>query len=346
MRRFSRLPIHKQFLAVSGICLAATALLSFLLPGSAHQLILAAVAAFALLLIAVLYRNMVMPLNRLSHAIEQMDSRRQRHLRHPLDIGGCEEVRRLALTFSNMFSDIDQLNMQIFETSSKLYEEKIRTQATQIDFFRSQINPHFLYNVLELIRSLALEHDAPDISAITVAVGKMYRYNTKGNPVVPFREELEMTKAYIEIQKFRFQSKFDIIYNIPEEALEIPVIKIILQPIVENAIQHGIEPALDRCILYIGCSVKDRELVIEVRDDGVGMSAERLREMQELLNRRQYDTAAYVGITNTNARLKLQYGDMYGITIESKENDGTIVTMRLPKTARKERDNVSGFAGR
>ncbi len=296
--------------------------------------ILAAIVLFAVLLMTVLYRNMAVPLNQFNNIIEEIRSQRQRHLKYPLDIQGCAEVHSLALAFSNMFSDIDELNMQIFDASARLYEEKIRTQATQIDYFRSQINPHFLYNVLEMIRSLALTNHVPEIASIAVAVGKMYRYNIKGDPVVPFREELEMTKAYIEIQKSRFQNKFDILYNIPEEALDVPVIKLILQPLVENAIQHGIEPALERCILYIGCTLTEKEMLIEIRDDGVGMPRERLLEMQALLAEKHYDTANYVGITNTNARLKLQYGEECGITLDGEENDGTVVTIRIPVTGK------------
>ncbi len=289
-----------------------------------------AVALSALMMMFALYRNMVKPLNQISDIIEKIRSRRQRHLKHPLKVSGCKEVHDLAMAFTNMFSDIDALNEQIFDASAKLYEEKIRSQATQIDYFRSQINPHFLYNVLELIRSLALTHNAPEISSITVAVGKMYRYNTKGNPIVPFREELEMTKAYIEIQKYRFKDKFDIFFNIPDEALDFPVIKIILQPLVENAIQHGIEPSLEHCILYIGCTVTETEFSVEIRDDGMGMSAKKLEEIQTILASPHYNAENYIGIQNTNARLKLQYGEAYGVTIDSRENDGTVATLHMP----------------
>lgn len=289
-----------------------------------------AFAVFAFLLLTTLYTSMITPLNQFSSIINKMGTDRQRHLGKPLTIDGCEEVRNLADTFSKMFSTIDALNMQIFEASAKLYEEKIRGQATEISFFRSQINPHFLYNVLELIRSQALTHNVPEIASIAIAMGKMYRYNTKGAPVVAFLEELEMTKAYIEIQKLRFQDKFDIIYHIPDEVLSIPVIKIILQPLVENSIQHGIEPALTKCTLYIGCTLTKDTFCIEIRDDGVGMPPEKLMEMQEMLEKKNYDASNYVGITNTNARLKLQYGDPYGITIDSHENDGTVVTITMP----------------
>ncbi len=290
------------------------------------------IAVLTSLLLAVLYNSMINPLNQFSSIINRMKTSHQRHLSEPLDIDGCQEVRQLAFAFSSMFSTIDELNAQIFEASAKLYEEKIRGQATEISFFRSQINPHFLYNVLELIRSISLSYQVPEIASIAVAMGKMYRYNTKGAPIVPFSEELEMTKAYLEIQKYRFQDKFDIIYNIPEHILSVPVIKIILQPIVENSIQHGIEPSLNRCMLYIGCTIQDNDLCIEIRDDGVGMPPEKLHEMQTLLLDKNYDSTKYVGITNTNARLKLQYGNEYGVSIDSKENDGTIVTLRMPIT--------------
>ena len=100
--------------------------------------------------------------------------------------------------------------------------------------------------------------------------------------------------------------------------------------LVENAIQHGIEPSLEKCMLYIGAMLTNEEFIIEIRDDGVGMSPERLAHMQKLLQTRSYDATNYVGITNTNARLKLQYGDAYGITIDSQENDGTVVAIHMP----------------
>ncbi len=102
------------------------------------------------------------------------------------------------------------------------------------------------------------------------------------------------------------------------------------KPLVENAIQHGIEPSLEKCMLYIGAMLTNEEFIIEIRDDGVGMSPERLAHMQKLLQTRSYDATNYVGITNTNARLKLQYDDAYGITIDSQENDGTVVAIHMP----------------
>jgi len=293
-------------------------------------IILIAILIFSLLLVYVLYKNMVQPINKFSGIISKMTQDSQRHLTKPIAVNGCAEVQDLTTSFSTLFAAIDELNKKIFDTTTKLYEEKIRGQATEISYFRSQINPHFLYNVLEQIKSLALSNNVPEIASIAVAMGKMYKYNAKGDPIVPFKNELEMTKAYIDIQKYRFKDKFEIIYNIPDEVLDIPVIKIILQPIIENAIQHGIEPALHNCMLYIGCNVSDDLFTIEIRDDGIGISEDQLQIIKDILNTPHYEANAYVGIYNTHARLKLQYGPEYGITIDSKENDGTVVTIKMP----------------
>lgn len=300
-------------------------------------IILIAILIFSLLLVYVFFKSMVQPINKFSGIISKMTQDSQRHLPEPIVVDGCAEVQDLTESFSTLFAAIDELNKKIFDTTTKLYEEKIRGQATEISYFRSQINPHFLYNVLEQIKSLALYNNVPEIASIAVAMGKMYKYNAKGDPIVPFRNELEMTKAYIEIQKYRFKDKFEIIYNVPDEALDIPVIKIILQPIIENAIQHGIEPALHDCMLYIGCNVTKDLFTIEIRDDGVGISKDKLKELQDILDTPHYEANAYVGIYNTNARLKLQYGPEYGITIDSQENDGTVVTIKMP--VRNEKNN-------
>lgn len=166
--------------------------ISKMLHGMKEQmfLIILLIIVFFMTLLIILYRNLITPLNSFNHMIREMDKQKTRHLAKPLDIDGCAEVRDLSLAFFEMFSAIDTLNVQIFETSSKLYEEKIRGQATEISYFRSQIIPHFLYNVLSLIRSQALAHDVPEIAAIAIAMGKMYRYNTKGAPIVPFQEEI------------------------------------------------------------------------------------------------------------------------------------------------------------
>lgn len=288
------------------------------------------VILFIALLLWILYQNLIRPLQKFVSVIRKMEKEKKRHLKEPVEIGGCQQITDLSNSFTSLFSTIDDLNIKIFEASSKLYEEKIRGQETEISYFRSQINPHFLYNVLELVKTIAIQRDVPEIADIAIAMSKMYRYNTKGSNIVTFREELEMTKSYIDIQKYRFKDKFDVIFNIPEETLDIPVIKMILQPLVENSIGHGIEPSLHDCTLYIGASVTDKDFYIEVRDDGVGIEEDVLKEITNLLSLEKYDTSRYVGLANTNARIRLQYGIEYGISVESSNTDGTVVRVHLP----------------
>lgn len=288
------------------------------------------VILFTALLLWMFYHNLIRPLQKFVSVIRKMEKEKKRHLKEPIEVGGCQQITDLSNSFTSLFSTIDELNVKIFDASSKLYEEKIRGQETEISYFRSQINPHFLYNVLELVKTIAIQRDVPEIADIAIAMGKMYRYNTKGGNIVTFREELEMTKGFIDIQKYRFKDKFDVIFNIPDEALDIPVIKMILQPLVENSISHGIEPALNRCTLYIGANISETDFFIEVRDDGVGIDRDVMAEINTLLSLEKYDTSKYVGLANTNARIRLQYGNEYGIKVESSLADGTVVRVHLP----------------
>lgn len=304
---FKHLPIHKQFLFITGIFLFI-------------------IATFAVMIFHSMQKDLITNANTQAEISTQKSLNELEVLCLKLDVL-CSQIQS-----DSVYKEL--LLASSYQSISPQTVSDINSNISYIKCLNTDIADIAFAN--DLIRSLALSHQVPEIASIAVAMGKMYRYNTKGAPIVPFAEELEMTKAYIEIQKYRFQDKFDIIYNIPEDILSVPVIKIILQPIVENSIQHGIEPSLNKCMLYIGCTILGNDLIIEIRDDGVGMEPEKLQEMQTLLLNKNYDSTKYVGIANTNARLKLQYGNDYGISIHSEENDGTVVTIRMPITTQSE----------
>ena len=238
-----------------------------------------------------------------------------------------------------MLSDIDSLNRKIFETATDLYEMKVQKQEAELSWLRSQIDPHFLYNTLEVFRKKALEKNAPEIAQMAVDMGNIFRYSIKGEALVPLRDEISMIKAYMRIQKTRFDGKIDVFYFLPNDTLDVPVMKMLLQPVVENAVFHGLEPKDGKGSLYIGARIEGEDLILTVKDDGIGIEAGKLEELEKVLEEGR-KLGGHIGIINTQMRIRLQYGKQYGIRLESREGDGTTVTIAVP--AGRSMENVSG----
>ena len=161
-------------------------------------------------------------------------------------------------------------------------------------------------------------------------MGKILRYSIKGDQIVSLQQEIDITLAYLNIQQARFPNRIMILKNFQPDTLQIPVIKMLLQPLVENAIFHGLEPKEGNGVLVLNSTLEGDILKITIRDNGVGISGEKLSEIHRMLASPVYDTSKNIGLINTNARLHLQYGPQYGISLESHEGDGTCVTLILP----------------
>ena len=277
-----------------------------------------------------LYQGVVSPLNKFSSTIDFIREKRLRKLDQPLMLNGCAELKQIGRDFSDLLVSINTLTGEILQKSNALYEAEVLRKSAELDFLRSQINPHFLYNTLELIRAAALHGNIEQVSLITSAMGKIYRYTAKGAPLVPLSQEIAIVKSYVSIQQARFQNRITTLYNVSKEAAEVPVFKMLVQPLVENAFVHGLEPKPDAGVLYIGAKTEGSLLVISVRDDGVGIPPETLAELERQLASSRYDMSTHLGLANINARLKLQYGEEYGLSLSSSPGDGTCVTIRLP----------------
>lgn len=277
-----------------------------------------------------LYRGVVSPLNKFSSTIDFIREKRLRKLDRPLALSGCAELKQIGRDFSDLLVSINALTGEILQKSNALYEAEVLRKSAELDFLRSQINPHFLYNTLELIRAAALQGNIEQVSLITGAMGKIYRYTAKGAPLVPLAQEIDIVKSYVNIQLARFQNRITALYSVSQEAAEVPVFKMLVQPLVENAFVHGLEPKPDAGVLYIGAKTEGALLVITVRDNGVGIPPDTLSGLEQQLSSGRYDTGAHLGLANINARLKLQYGEEYGLHLSSSPGDGTCVTIRLP----------------
>lgn len=234
-----------------------------------------------------------------------------------------QDLRQVSEIFNSMTISLKKLIASVQRREQENTE--IRLNALQ-----SQIKPHFLYNTLECIHWQALLEGAPESSEMVMALSKYYRLClSKGADVVPLSQELEHTKSYVTIQNMRFDNILTVEYRIPEALLELPIPKITLQPLVENAIYHGIKPVENRKghVILSGSATEDA-VVLTVADDGIGMSQEAMDHLNETMDVLCNDGS--YGVKNVHQRLKIRYGKGYGLHYSSNEHGGVTVTIRIP----------------
>ena len=220
-------------------------------------------------------------------------------------------------------------------------EEKIRqTSIAEIKQLESQFNPHFLFNTLEHIRYMTkLEPEA--VNKMIVSLSSILRYSINNTILdVTIAEDLEYTKSYLLIQKYRFHERFNYTVYMERGTEDCIIPKLIFQPIIENAIKYGFGDK-EKLMVRMKISFLADDLVIVIYDDGVGMQLEVLQELQELLKKKS-NPSSHIGIYNVHRRIQLMYGKAYGIDIKSEVGQGTVVKIILPINKRRERD-AEGF---
>ena len=207
----------------------------------------------------------------------------------------------------------------------EVYESNIKQKNYEMRALQQQINPHFLYNTLSMINFMALESGRDDISKITLALSDFYRTSlNRGNNICSIKDEIKNMNGYLDIQMVMHDYDFDLDIEIEDDILESESVNLILQPIVENAILHGIDLLEDRKgIIKIYATKNDNIIYIMIEDNGVGMDNETIERMLS-------ENSKGYGIRNVNERIKLMYGEDYGIYIESVIGQGTVVTVKLP----------------
>ena len=230
-----------------------------------------------------------------------------------------DEVGSLIRGFGSMLGEINRLIHEVYE--SKLTQRKSEMTALQ-----AQINPHFLYNSLSLINWKALEAGQQDISKITLALSSFYRTSlNRGKNVLTIEKEIENMKSYLEIQLCMHDNDFDVIMDIDEEILPYQTLNLLLQPLVENAIDHGIDLKEEgRGYIKIIGRKDDSNIYLTVEDNGVGIEPELLSSILE------FKTKGY-GVRNVNQRVQLYYGEEYCLRIESEVEKGTRCTINIPQ---------------
>lgn len=228
------------------------------------------------------------------------------------------------------------------EFARKQTDELIRKQA-EFNELQNQINPHFLYNTLESIRAEALSENAMQIANMVRALSSFYRYSIgRYHTLVTFKDEIDNINNYFAIQRYRFGSRFSLEIDIPPEeegCLDLYIIKLSIQPIIENAIYHGMEMKKENGHIKITALQTQSRFIITVSDNGVGVAPERLSQINELLNTEtEYLSQSYLesskgtgmGLLNINKRIKMYFGEEYGVIMRSVTNVGTDVEIVLP----------------
>ncbi|KSV60115.1 histidine kinase [Acetivibrio ethanolgignens] len=253
-----------------------------------------------------------------------------------------EEIQELGVlsdTIQNMIDNVVSLNKKMVEEEKRFSQQRLRA-------LQHQINPHFINNVLQSIKALALEGKMKEISDMATCLGKVMAYSVyQPYESVTVKEELEHIKNYLEVQNIRFENR--IIYSVEcsGQAGNAKILKLILQPLVENAIEHGLG-LREREIITIDAVEEEDMVCIIISDNGKGISEEKILQIREkLASGEVYDQQKSIGILNVNERLINKYGKEYGLELFSKEGNQTTVIVKLPKE-REENGEYEGIAGR
>jgi two-component system, sensor histidine kinase YesM len=242
---------------------------------------------------------------------------------------GMDEVGMLGRSYNSMLTKVNDL-LQLTEQ-----QEKQKREA-ELRILQAQIKPHFLYNTLDTIHWMARKQGAEDVSEMVEALSKLFRIGlSKGNEFIPLAEEFEHIRSYLQIQKFRYKDKLQYTLDLDPGISNIHVLKVILQPIVENAIYHGIKERRGPGHITVKGLRRDDQVYLSVSDDGVGMSEDTLEKMRRQLetpmNEQVHTVGSGYGLSNVQARLKLTYGTTEcGIAINSQLGVGTTVSITYP----------------
>lgn len=240
------------------------------------------------------------------------------------------------LTDKQLETLIGQRVAQALEEENRNYEKEILLKQANLETLQSQINPHFLYNTLECIRGMALMVDQPNIADIAWSLSRFFRYSISGKAnIVTLREELDNARSYVNIQNYRFGNRFQLEIGDISGIEDVWLPKLTLQPVIENAILHGLQDRTEGGRLQILFTQIGGDLCIAIRDNGCGMTPEALERLTDRIktggsaeNNGRAHTG--IGMYNVDRRLKLYFGPEYGMTVYSCEKIGTTVELRIP----------------
>ncbi|MET3699652.1 two-component system sensor histidine kinase YesM [Bacillus oleivorans] len=276
----------------------------------------------------ILSKPLVQSIHKLRKA---MDKVQRGYLSQRVEITSNDEIGQLGKGFNHMISEIDRLVSEVYKTS-------LREKDAEIRALQSQMNPHFLYNTLESINMLAITKGNLEVSDMVTSLGKLLRYTIDNSAkIVMLKEELSFIQSYIAIQRVRMGDKLQYREEIDPQVNDVLLPKLVLQPLVENAIVHGL--SIQGGLISIKGKSENGLLTIKVEDNGKGITPERLAELKRFIESQQHtasDKHSGIALSNVHERIRLLYGNQFGIEIEGGEESGFSVKLTLPLERRGE----------
>ncbi|MFC7677872.1 sensor histidine kinase [Paenibacillus sp. GCM10028914] len=281
---------------------------------------------------SILMMNILKPLSKLMTFMKQLKTGSLNILQSKVSLEGYAEIEMISSEFNTMLHRINNLTNQLIQSDTQLYQSELEKQRLQYAFLQSQINPHFLSNTLDTIKGIAIAQGSKETYEMAGALSRMLRYSIKGGDEVSLGEELQIVKAYIRIHQLRFSDRFTYEQICPEELLQLQIPKMIIQPIVENALTHGLETLAAGGIVRIHVEQVDGVLMITISDNGSGIDPARVEELNHLLQSEDKNTILneHIGVANVHHRIHVKYGDPYGLSLRSEQGKGTAITLSFP----------------
>ncbi|UKS27891.1 sensor histidine kinase [Paenibacillus sp. HWE-109] len=263
------------------------------------------------------------PIRNIIHLMEQLE--RDGMTRSP--DGRDNEVRYISGNLLNSAQTKRRIEEELSHRSQLLNE-------AQASALQAQINPHFIGNSLETINWMAIELTDGQPNEVSDTIGTLSQLMQLSldmdNRLVPFRVEVEHANLYLRMMDIRYKNKFRIVWDIPQALMSVQVIKLMLQPLLENAIQHGIHPNRKQGVITISGLIENDHILLHIRDNGIGIEAEKLDTLNANMQQKSMLHAEHIGLKNVNQRLKLTFGEAYGLSLISKPGEGTTVIVKLP----------------
>ncbi|GGD59234.1 sensor histidine kinase [Paenibacillus nasutitermitis] len=287
-------------------------------------------ALFVLLTIAIA-NNISRPLVVM---VKKMTGMENNQFNSPITVNGPKEISVLQKTYNQMLGQLKDLLHRVKDEYKQ--KEEMRFRALQ-----AQINPHFILNTLNNIKWTAYVRGEREVGQMLSSLAGLLEGSiVRGSSMNTLGEEVDYLRNYIVLMKLKFNEKLDIVFNVPEDLLQAETIKFMLQPVVENSIEHGLERLPGKGVIEVKAHQEGGILLLTISDNGIGIGMERLKELQTWLDAdelvEENDEAKRIGLRNVHERLRLQYGEGFGLAIDSRPGEGATVTFRLPFLRKKE----------